>query len=255
MAADGLQQIVEIMRDPGGERADDLHFLRLKKLVLQLVVLRLVGDVADEAADVPPVNPRRNPHQPMASVRRVKKIFLRFAGGHDLLEGEAQFAAPRDLRHIVEQWPAHGGRAAELEAGVLRGQMPPAGVGVREAEFAVEAVNRAVERMQDAVDKITFGAQRDLQLAADGDVAFAGDVAHEPAGDVGDGRDGAFDVVGFPVAALVDQLADPFPALADEVPVGADFFQFGGGAQKSIVPAEHFLEAVAGGGSASVTRK
>jgi len=38
VTADGLQQIIEIMRDAGGERADDLHFLRLEKLVLQLVV-------------------------------------------------------------------------------------------------------------------------------------------------------------------------------------------------------------------------
>jgi hypothetical protein len=63
---------------------------------------------------------------------------------------------------------------------VVGGKLPPAVVGVRHAEFAVQAVNGAIERMQDAADKIMLHAKITLQTLARGDVAFAGHVTDEP---------------------------------------------------------------------------
>jgi len=46
---------------------------------------------------------------------------------------------------------------------MIGGQFPPAVVGVRDAKFAVKAVNGAVERMQDAVDEIVLHPEIALQ--------------------------------------------------------------------------------------------
>jgi hypothetical protein len=131
---------------------------------------------------------------------------------------------------------------------VLGGQVTPPVVGVGEAEVAVEAVDGAVEGLEDAVDEVTLDAELFLELDADGDVAFAGHVAHEAAGHVGDGRDGGLDVVGGAVAAEVDQFADPLPALGDGVEVGLDLFLLERGAQERIGSAQDLFDAVAGGG-------
>ena len=97
------------------------------------------------------------------------------------------------------------------------------------------------------MDEIAFGAQRVLQLFADADIAFAGDVAHEPPGDVGDGRNDGLNEIAGAVAADVDEFADPFASLADEFAVGENFFLFAGCAQKFIGAAQHFFKRVAGG--------
>ena len=88
VAANDLEQIVEIMGDAGGQRADDLHFLRLEELVLEFVMLGLVGDIANQAAHLRPVDPGRDFHQPMAAVRGVEMVVLGLAAGDDLRESD-----------------------------------------------------------------------------------------------------------------------------------------------------------------------
>ena len=138
VAADGLQQIVKIVRNAGRKRADDFHFLRLEKMILQFVMLRLVGDVADQSARLSAVDPRRNFHEPVPAVGALKMIFLRHAGDEHLLEFKAKLVTARGVGHAVEQRAADLRPALEANAAVFGGQATPAVVGVGDAKLAVE---------------------------------------------------------------------------------------------------------------------
>ena len=236
------------MGDAGGERADDFHFLRLEQLVLQLLIAGLVGDVADETAHLAGVNPGRDFHEPVVAVRRLEPAVLRQAGLEDGIKHFPQFPPARGVGDIFQQGAPDFRRPVQPETAVLGGQLPPAVVGVRHAEFAVEAVNGAVERMQDAADKIVLQPEIALQFFARGDVALAGHITDEPAHHVGNRRDGGLDLVKRAVAADVGQFADPFASLADVLQIGADLFRLGRRAQEFVRAVQHGFDAVAGDG-------
>jgi len=156
--------------------------------------------------------------------------------------------AGQNIADEVEQRIADDRRAAELDAGMQRGEVPPAGVGVREAELAVETVNRAVQGLQNALHKIAFRPERVLEMRADGDVALADDIPLEAPGKIENRRGRGFHLIGFAIPAQVDKFTDPVPSLAHQFMIGGYFFLLKRRAQKIIRAAEDFLQAVAGDG-------
>jgi hypothetical protein len=94
VAADGLEEVVEVVGDAGGQRADDFHFLGLEELLLEFVVMGLVGDVADEAADLGAVDPGGDLHQPVAAVGALVAVVGGPARLEDFAEDAFEFGAP-----------------------------------------------------------------------------------------------------------------------------------------------------------------
>ena len=189
VATNREQQIVEIMRHAGRERAQRLELLRLEQLVLDVHECRVVRDLVNQSANLPLVMPGEHRHRPMPPLRVHALQFLRASLGQHETKRLLQLGALRSVRHVVEQRLARLWCAVQAQPAVLGRKLLPAVVEMSDAQPPVDRVERAIERVDDAAHEISFQQQLVLKFLLRAHVALQRHHAGQLSVAIVDGRD------------------------------------------------------------------